>query len=77
MRIAFAANPALGHLLPLVPLAQAARDAGHEVVVVGGASLATPVREAGLVHVEAGPPDLPSVFARIPERSGLTGRPGS
>lgn len=74
MRIAFATNPALGHLLPLVPLAQAARDAGHEVVVVGGASLATPVRDAGLVHVDAGPPDLPSVFARIPERSGLTGR---
>jgi UDP:flavonoid glycosyltransferase YjiC (YdhE family) len=74
MRIAFTANPALGHVLPLVPLAQAARDAGHDVVVVGGASLAGPVRDAGLVHVAAGPPDLPSVFARLPERQGLTGR---
>jgi UDP:flavonoid glycosyltransferase YjiC (YdhE family) len=74
MRIAFTSNPALGHLLPLVPLAQAARDAGHDVVVVGGASLAAPVRDAGLVHVVAGPPDLPAVFARVPEREGLTGR---
>jgi UDP:flavonoid glycosyltransferase YjiC (YdhE family) len=74
MRIAFTTNPALGHLLPLVPLAQAARDAGHDVAIVGGASLAAVVREAGLVHVVAGPPDLPSVFARVPERDGLSGR---
>lgn len=74
MRIAFVTNPALGHLLPLVPLALAARDAGHDVRVVGGASLARPIADAGLPHVFAGPPDLPSVFARIPERQGLTGR---
>ena len=74
MRIAFTTNPAPGHLLPLVPLAQAARDAGHEVVVVGGESLAPAIRGAGLVHAIAGPPDLPSVFARVPERNGLTGR---
>ena len=74
MRIAFAANPALGHLLPLIPLALAARAAGHEVRVVGGASLARPLADTGLVHVVAGPPDLPSVFARIPQRDGLTGR---
>ena len=74
MRIAFATNPALGHLLPLVPLAQAARDAGHDVVVVGGASLAGATRDAGLQHVVAGPPDLAAVFARVPEREGLAGR---
>jgi UDP:flavonoid glycosyltransferase YjiC (YdhE family) len=74
MRIAFATNPALGHLLPLVPLALAAQEAGHEIVVVGGASLAGPTRDAGLTHVVAGPPDLPSVFAQVPEREGLTGR---
>jgi UDP:flavonoid glycosyltransferase YjiC (YdhE family) len=73
MRIAFATNPALGHLLPLVPLAQAARDAGHEVVVLGGASVADTTRDAGLQHVVCGPPDLPSVFAGVPERHGLTG----
>lgn len=74
MRILFAANPALGHLLPLVPLAQAARDAGHDVLVIGGASLADATRDAGLRQFVAGPPDLPSVFARVPERQGLTGR---
>lgn len=73
MRIAFATNPALGHLLPLVPLAQAARDAGHDVAVIGGASLAGAAADAGLRHVVAGPPDLPSVFARVPQRAGLTG----
>ena len=74
MRIVFASNPALGHVLPLVPLARAARDAGHDVRVLGGASLAAPLADAGLPHVVAGPPDLPSVFARVPERDGLTGR---
>jgi UDP:flavonoid glycosyltransferase YjiC (YdhE family) len=74
MRIAFATNPALGHLLPLIPLAQAARDGGHDVCVVGGASLARPLADARLTHVIAGPPDLPSVFAQIPERAGLSGR---
>jgi UDP:flavonoid glycosyltransferase YjiC (YdhE family) len=63
MRIAFATNPTLGHLLPLIPLAQAACDAGHNVRVVGGASLARPLADARLTHVIAGPPDLPSVFA--------------
>ena len=40
MRIAFACNPALGHVLPLLPLASAARDAGHEVAILAGASSA-------------------------------------
>ena len=74
MRIAFAANPALGHVLPLLPLALAARDAGHDVAVIGGASVAGAVSRVGLRHVVAGPPDLPSVFASVPERAGLTGR---
>ena len=74
MRIAFAANPALGHVLPLVALATVARDAGHDVRVVGGASLADELGRARLTHVVMGPPDLPSVFARVSERSGLSGR---
>jgi UDP:flavonoid glycosyltransferase YjiC (YdhE family) len=65
MRIAFASNPALGHVLPLVPLALAARDAGHDLRLLGGASLAPVLAAHGLPHVEAGPPDLPTVFAAI------------
>lgn len=74
MRIAFSTQPALGHLLPILPLALAAQDAGHEVVVLGGASLAGPIARAGLHHVAAGPPDLATAFAHVPERDGLTGR---
>ena len=73
MRVLFATNPALGHVLPLLPLALAARDAGHEVVVIGGASITDAVERVGLRHLVAGPPDLPSVFPRVPERAGLTG----
>ncbi len=74
MRIAFVTNPALGHFLPLVPLAQAARDVGHDVRMVGGASLAGACRDHGLSHVVAGSPDLPSVFRRVSGREGVTGR---
>jgi hypothetical protein len=37
VRIVFAAVPAYGHLYPLMPLALAAVDAGHDVVVATGA----------------------------------------
>ncbi|MET8152494.1 glycosyltransferase [Actinoplanes sp. NPDC049668] len=36
MRIMFVAAPLQGHLLPLVPLAAACRDAGHDVILAGG-----------------------------------------
>jgi UDP:flavonoid glycosyltransferase YjiC (YdhE family) len=61
-------------VLPLLPLALAARDAGHDVVVLGGTSIGDAVERVGLRHVPAGSPDLPSVLARVPERAGLTGR---
>ncbi|WP_029138240.1 glycosyltransferase [Nakamurella lactea] len=40
MRIAFAAIPAHGHLYPLMPLALACRDGGHQVVVAVGSPFA-------------------------------------
>lgn len=36
MRILFVAAPLQGHLLPLIPLAAACRDAGHDVIVAAG-----------------------------------------
>jgi UDP:flavonoid glycosyltransferase YjiC (YdhE family) len=36
MRIIFVAAPLQGHLLPLIPLAAACRDAGHDVIVASG-----------------------------------------
>jgi UDP:flavonoid glycosyltransferase YjiC (YdhE family) len=65
MRIAFGANPALGHILPLLPLALAAQDAGHEIAVIGGATLGPLLAAHGIRHVEAGPPDLAAMFAAI------------
>jgi len=72
MRIAFAANPALGHVLPLVPLATAAREAGHDVAVLGGAAIGPVLAAHGLRHVDAGPADLPTMFAAL-GAEGLSG----
>ena len=74
MRIPFVTNPALGHVLPLLPLALAARDAGHEVSSSAARASATRSSASGCGMCVAGPPDLPSVFPRVPERAGLTGR---
>jgi UDP:flavonoid glycosyltransferase YjiC (YdhE family) len=74
LRIVFPTHPALGHLLPMLPLAIAARDAGHDVVVLSGSSVASSLERVGLRHVVAGPPDLPTAWADVPERAGLTGR---
>jgi UDP:flavonoid glycosyltransferase YjiC (YdhE family) len=72
VRIAFGANPAYGHVLPLLPLALAARDAGHDVCVIGGASIGPVLNAHGIRHVDAGPPDLAAVFAEI-EAGALAG----
>src|SRR3569623_1483937 len=54
MRILFACTTAYGHLHPLVPLARAATDAGHEVAFATGAALARAVAHAGFRHFPAG-----------------------
>ncbi|MGI5499765.1 glycosyltransferase [Lentzea sp. CA-135723] len=51
MRILFSCRPAYGHLYPLVPLARAARDAGHDVVFATGPAFLDEVRALGFeVH---------------------------
>lgn len=47
MKILVVAAPLLGHVLPLVPLAVALREAGHEVRVAGGGPVTT-ARTQGL-----------------------------
>jgi UDP:flavonoid glycosyltransferase YjiC (YdhE family) len=39
MRILVVASPLQGHLLPLIPLASACRDAGHDVLLASGGDL--------------------------------------
>lgn len=61
MRIAFAANPLPGHIVPMVPLMRAALAAGHRVAVITGADAAAFVLTQGSPDIEvlpAGPPTL-------------------
>jgi UDP:flavonoid glycosyltransferase YjiC (YdhE family) len=54
MRVLVVAAPLIGHAFPLVPLARAARSAGHEVLVAtGGGAMA--VRDAGLAAEDVAP----------------------
>jgi UDP:flavonoid glycosyltransferase YjiC (YdhE family) len=51
MRALFVAAPLVGHVLPLVPLAAAFRNAGHDVLLATAADGVGAARRAGLpVH---------------------------
>ncbi|GGU13272.1 glycosyl transferase [Lentzea flava] len=54
VRILFSCRPAYGHLFPLIPLARAARDAGHDVVFTTGPSFVDQVRGLGFAAHPAG-----------------------
>jgi UDP:flavonoid glycosyltransferase YjiC (YdhE family) len=73
MRVLFGSGPGLGHLLPLLPLASAARDAGHDVVVATGAGLAPILGSAGFAHLAVGPATLGEAMAPFPELADLVG----
>lgn len=69
MRALFVASPMVGHVLPLLPLAVAMRDAGHEVVLATGPEGMDAARSSGL-DVRGVAPELriaPS-FARVAAR---------
>ena len=70
MRMLVSTTPGLGHLLPMLPLARAARDRGHEVVIAAGTSLAEVVAEAGFRHAPMGPATIGEVVDGV-----LGGRP--
>lgn len=54
MRILFSTTPALGHLLPLLPLARAARGHGHDVAVLTAQPFSSHL-DAGFEMLPAGP----------------------
>ncbi|MYW89230.1 glycosyltransferase family 1 protein [Amycolatopsis rubida] len=54
MRILFTSLASYGHLYPLLPLASAARDAGHDVVYATGPGFHPTLEKAGLEPVTAG-----------------------
>jgi UDP:flavonoid glycosyltransferase YjiC (YdhE family) len=64
MRALFLASPLVGHVLPLVPLARAFGDAGHDVVFATAAEGVAAVRRTGLpVHDIAPGVNVQRVFA--------------
>lgn len=67
MRALFTSIPAYGHLLPILPLAAAARRCGDEVVVSTSASLAGAVGD--LPFLPAGP-TLPEMMVENERRTG-------
>lgn len=58
MKVVFSALPAYGHIFPLVPLALAARDAGHDVLFATGADFRSVLGRSGLSTVQVGRPRL-------------------
>jgi UDP:flavonoid glycosyltransferase YjiC (YdhE family) len=54
MRALFTVHPAAGHLHPLVPVAGALTEAGHEVAVCSAPSFRAEVEAFGLTHIDAG-----------------------
>ncbi|MEA2390313.1 MAG: hypothetical protein QOK31_422 [Solirubrobacteraceae bacterium] len=57
MRVLFTAHDAYGHVLPMVGVARALADGGHEVRVATGATLCSTVASLGLSPVRAGMSD--------------------
>jgi UDP:flavonoid glycosyltransferase YjiC (YdhE family) len=69
MRILFAATPAFGHVLPLLPLARAFHARGHHVGFATGPGLAPVVEPEGFELLPAGPmPDV--LMAEVAKRTG-------
>jgi N-glycosyltransferase len=54
VRALFTVHPSVGHLHPLVSVARALSDAGHDVAVCSSASFRPAVEAFGLTHMDAG-----------------------
>jgi UDP:flavonoid glycosyltransferase YjiC (YdhE family) len=75
MRVLFTLRGATGHLHPLVPLAHAARDSGHEVAFAMPPPFQATIEGLGFRWVSAGLDDSSPEYARfIEERNRLPGR---
>jgi len=75
MRILFTVRSGLGHLHPLISIARAASDAGHEVAFAAPAPVAPVVERAGFRCHPAGLIiDDRSVEQLVPEMRGATGK---
>ena len=69
MRVLFSTTAGSGHFGPMVPFAQACRDAGHDVKVAAPASFAQAVAATGLEHApfaDVPPEVMGPIFGRLP-----------
>src|SRR4051812_14370386 len=69
MRVMFASTRGAGHLGPLLPLADACRRAGHQVLVAGPPSLGTCVAKTGMSFWaldDAPPGELAELWGAVP-----------
>lgn len=76
MRALFASPSGLGHVNPMLPLALAVRDAGHEVRWATGASARDHVEGHGIPTTVVGLPDaerMAAFRARYPEEASMRG----
>jgi UDP:flavonoid glycosyltransferase YjiC (YdhE family) len=80
MRVLFTTLPFSGHFHPLVPVARAVREAGHDVAFACPASFATKVEAAGFRAFQAGFDDrgdpLPMLFPASPGIPSTSAAPG-
>lgn len=69
MKILFAATPAFGHVLPLLPLARAFKTRGHDIAFATSPGLDLLIEAEGFALLPAGP--MPEVLlAEVARRSG-------
>src|SRR3954468_24785086 len=74
MRILVATTPGVGPLLPLLPLARAARERGHDVRIASGVGLAPVASSAGFELIAVGPSTIDAFVATRPWAREATGR---
>ncbi|GIH17675.1 nucleotide disphospho-sugar-binding domain-containing protein [Rugosimonospora africana] len=74
MRVLFVSAPLVGHLYPMVPLARAMRDAGHDVLIASGGDAAR-TQPAGLPVRDIAPGfDIGTIARRLMLRHPLIAR---
>ena len=74
MRVLFGSWPALGHLLPMLPLVRAVQEAGHDVVVSSGSDLAPTLARLRVPGHRSGV-TLAESYARMPDRATVSELP--
>ena len=67
MQILFTSNPLVGHWLPMIPLARAAQEAGHDVVIATGPDAVAEIARRGYTAWPIGS-DLGTIQAHLQNR---------